>query len=40
MLISRRKTQFLGAVLGTVFYGASVVEALNLDLTSTGRSSF
>lgn len=40
MLISRRKTQFLGAALGTIFYGAHVAEALNLDLTSTGRSSF
>lgn len=36
MLFSRRQTQFLGAALGTVLYGANVAEALNLDLTSTG----
>lgn len=40
MLFSRRKTQFLGAALGMVLYGANVAEALNLDLTSTGRYSF
>jgi len=38
MLFLRGKSHFLGAALGTLLYGADVVRALNLDLTSPGRS--
>lgn len=38
MLFLRGKSHFLGAALGTILYGANIVRALNLNLTSPGRS--